>query len=63
MAVSRSKKVTVLDILTNNVATQKSVLFLTTRGAENTVDASTNQKFRKAAKEKGLMIQMAEKKV
>jgi len=58
MAISRSKKVTILDILTNNVATQKSVLFLTTRGAENTVDASTNQKFRKAAREKGLMIQM-----
>lgn len=58
MAVSREKKVTILDILTNNVATQKSVLFLTTKGGETTVDALTNQKFRMEARKQGLMIQV-----
>ena len=58
MPVTRAKKVTILDILTNNVATQKSVLFLTTKNSQAPVDAVTNQKFRMAARSKGLMIQM-----
>lgn len=58
MAVTREKKVTILDILTNNVATQKSVLFLTTKGTETTIDALTNQKFRMEARKQGLMIQV-----
>jgi len=58
MPVTRAKKVTILDVLTNNVATQKSVLFLTTKNSQVSVDAVTNQKFRMAARSKGLMIQV-----
>ncbi len=58
MPVTRAKKVTILDILTNNVATQKSVLFLTTKNTRATVDATTNQKFRMAVRSKGVMVQV-----
>ncbi len=58
MAITRDQKVTILDVLTNNVATQKSVLFLTTKGTEASVDATTNQQFRMAARQKGVMIQV-----
>jgi large subunit ribosomal protein L10 len=58
MAITHDQKVTILDVLTNNVATQKSVLFLTTKNTEEPVDAATNQKFRMAAREKGVMIQI-----
>ena len=58
MPVTRAKKVTILDVLTNNVATQKSVLFLTTKNSQAPIDAVTNQKFRMAARSKGVMIQV-----
>ncbi len=58
MAITRNEKVTILDVLTNNVATQKSVLFLTTKEADKSVSAFTNQKFRMAARENGVMIQV-----
>lgn len=58
MAISRQEKVTILDVLTNNVATQKSVLFLTTKNSEAVVDAQVNQKLRMEARKRGLMIQL-----
>lgn len=58
MAITRDQKVTILDILTNSVATQKSVLFLTTQDTEESVNAATNQKFRMEARKQGVMIQI-----
>jgi large subunit ribosomal protein L10 len=58
MAVSKSKKQVIFSGLTNEIATQKSVVILTTNGTETMFNASSNYEFRKAARANGIKIQV-----
>ncbi len=58
MAVSHAKKVEILDLLQNSAATQKAVLLLTTKGAEESLGSEKNTKIRKEARKQGVVIKV-----
>jgi large subunit ribosomal protein L10 len=58
MAISHSQKVVILDALNSNVATQKSVVLLTTNKAEVSLDSELTFKIRRDARSKGIAIKV-----
>jgi large subunit ribosomal protein L10 len=58
MAVSHSQKVTILNTLENQVATQKAVLILSTNGAEATLNSELTTKIRQQARKAGVVIKV-----
>jgi large subunit ribosomal protein L10 len=58
MAITRSKKQSIFDSLTGDIAKQKAVVLLTTKGSEVSLTASSNYELRKQARAKGLKLQV-----
>ncbi len=58
MAITRSKKTEILDLLEKKVFVQDSVVLLTTKDSKEKLNAENNFKFRKEAREKGLIIKI-----
>lgn len=58
MATSKAKKQVVLSLLENEVKNQKSVIFLTTKNAQETLNAEKNFKLRKQARNSGVVIKV-----
>lgn len=58
MAISHNQKVAILDKMHEDVASQKAIMFITTKDAETSLDAQTNVKFRKEARSKGVVIKV-----
>jgi len=58
MAISFKEKEHIFDLLQNDVATQKSVLFITTKEAKEHLDSAGNFKLRKSARDKGVVLKV-----
>jgi|GEM_PF-1001438 len=58
MAITRIKKEEIVDFLQTKVATQKSVVLLTTKGAEKSLDSELNTNFRKQARNLGIVVKV-----
>jgi ribosomal protein L10 len=58
MAISRQQKSVILDKLTNDIASQKAVLLLTTNNAEKSLDSELTFQVRKQAHDKGIEIKV-----
>jgi ribosomal protein L10 len=58
MAISKTKKNLILNDLQVNVNEQKSVVLVTTKGVEKTVDAATNFDLRSKANQAGVKVKV-----
>jgi large subunit ribosomal protein L10 len=58
MAISHQQKVDILEKLQNDVATQKSILLLTTNNAEQSLDSELTFKLRKSGRDVGIQIKV-----
>ena len=58
MATTRIKKEEIVEFLTNSVATQKSVVLLTTKDSKKSLDSETNTDFRKQARNLGIIVKV-----
>jgi large subunit ribosomal protein L10 len=58
MAVSKVQKQAIYAGLTDGIATQKSVVILTTKGSEANLNANSNFQLRKDARAKGIKLQV-----
>jgi large subunit ribosomal protein L10 len=58
MAITKVKKVEILDNIKNKVANQKAVILIGTKETKVTVDAATNFKFRSSARKQGIIIRV-----
>jgi len=58
MALTRIQKQEIIDDLLNSVATQKSVLLLTTSGAEASLNSKLNSKIRSEARKNGVILKI-----
>ena len=58
MAISHSQKVAILDTMQSDVASQKSVMLISTAEADSPLDAKANVTFRKEARAKGVVIKV-----
>jgi large subunit ribosomal protein L10 len=58
MAISHQQKVEILDLLSQNVASQKSVLLITTNNAEESLNSELTFQLRKNARNKGIEIKV-----
>jgi ribosomal protein L10 len=58
MATSRSKKIGIFNRIQQKVASQATVVFLTTTGTDNTVDAAANFALRMGSMLKGVKIEV-----
>lgn len=59
MALTRIQKTQIFQDLENHFTTQKSIILLTTKGTNKTVNAITNHEFRSEARKSGVIIQIA----
>jgi large subunit ribosomal protein L10 len=58
MAISKRKKVEILDEINSQVKVQKSVVLLSTNGSENSIDSQANFEIRKKANEQGVKLRI-----
>jgi len=58
MAITRIKKEETVAFLNNNVATQKSVVLLTTKGVDKSLNSEQDTSFRKQARSLGIVIKV-----
>lgn len=58
MAISHKQKITILDDLTTNVASQKAVVLLNTQDTDENLDSQKNFDMRSKARESGIKIQV-----
>lgn len=59
MAITRTKKVTILDYLQKQGLNQKSIVIFSTNKTKETFNAESNFKLRFSARKKGVVIQLA----
>lgn len=58
MPISKNQKKDILSLILNEGKSQKSIVFLTTKGAEKPLDSFSDVKFRKQARSSGVIVKV-----
>lgn len=58
MAISYQEKKAIFELLQNEVASQKAVLFISTKDAKETLNSESNFNFRKTARQQGIVVRV-----